>query len=145
MRTVISTPGDQIGDHRIQSRNSANESPVHTSDAKLTSRGIYIYIYISSTSSLSSSLAGSMDFSDTLTQFIPIIHRPSRSSWLHLVFALSWSKSLQVGQYWHAQEPPKERHLWVIPIYQPLRSYRIWHKVNFKRSLPGFNSEFSFS
>ena len=31
------------------------------------------------------------------------------------------------------------------PIYQPLRSGRIWHKVNFKRSLTGFNSEFSFS
>ena len=29
---------------------------------------------------------------------------------------------------------------------QPLRSGRIWHKVNFcKRSLTGFNSEFSFS
>ena len=31
------------------------------------------------------------------------------------------------------------------PIYQPLRSGRIWHKVNFKRSLTGLNSEFSFS
>ena len=32
------------------------------------------------------------------------------------------------------------------PIYQPLRSGRIWHKVNFfKRSLAGLNSEFSFS
>ena len=32
------------------------------------------------------------------------------------------------------------------PIYQPLRSGRVWHKVNFlKRSLTGFNSEFSFS
>ena len=31
-------------------------------------------------------------------------------------------------------------------IYQPLRSGRIWHKVNFfKRSLTGLNSEFSFS
>ena len=31
------------------------------------------------------------------------------------------------------------------PIYQPLRSGRIWHKVIFKRSLTGLNSEFSFS
>ena len=32
------------------------------------------------------------------------------------------------------------------PIYQPLRSERIWHKVNFlKLSLTGLNSEFSFS
>ena len=31
-------------------------------------------------------------------------------------------------------------------IYQPLRSGRIWHRVNFlKRSLTGLNSEFSFS
>ena len=31
-------------------------------------------------------------------------------------------------------------------IYQPLRSARIWHKVNFfKRSLTGLDSEFSFS
>ena len=30
-------------------------------------------------------------------------------------------------------------------IYQPLRSGRIWHKVNLKRSLTGLNSEFSFS
>ena len=31
-------------------------------------------------------------------------------------------------------------------IYQPLRSGRIWHKVNFfKRSLTGLNSEFSFT
>ena len=27
-------------------------------------------------------------------------------------------------------------------IYQPLHSDRIWHKVNFKRSLTGLNSEF---
>ena len=34
----------------------------------------------------------------------------------------------------------------IYPIYQPLLSGRIWHKVNFfKRSLTGFNSEFSFS
>ena len=33
-----------------------------------------------------------------------------------------------------------------IHIYQPLRSGRIWHKVNFfKRSLKGLKSEFSFS
>ena len=32
-----------------------------------------------------------------------------------------------------------------IHIYQPLRSGQIWHKVNFKRSLTGLNSEFSFS
>ena len=32
-----------------------------------------------------------------------------------------------------------------VPIYQPLRSGRILHKVNdFKRSLTGLNSEFSF-
>ena len=30
-------------------------------------------------------------------------------------------------------------------IYQPLRSGRIWHKVIFKQSLTGLNSEFSFS
>ena len=30
------------------------------------------------------------------------------------------------------------------PIYQPLRSGRIWHLI-FKRSLTGLNSEFSFS
>ena len=30
-------------------------------------------------------------------------------------------------------------------IYQTLRSGRIWHKVIFKRSLTGLNSEFSFS
>ena len=31
-------------------------------------------------------------------------------------------------------------------IYQPLRSGRIWHKVNFKAEfLTGLNSEFSFS
>ena len=31
-------------------------------------------------------------------------------------------------------------------IYQPLRSDRIWYKVNFfTRSLTGLNSEFSFS
>ena len=29
-------------------------------------------------------------------------------------------------------------------IYQPLHSGRIWHKVIFKRSLTGLNSEFSF-
>ena len=35
---------------------------------------------------------------------------------------------------------------WYIHIYQPLRSGRIWHKVNFfKRSFTGLNSEFSFS
>ena len=28
---------------------------------------------------------------------------------------------------------------------QPLHSSRIWHKVNFKRSLTGLNSEFSYS
>ena len=33
----------------------------------------------------------------------------------------------------------------IIHIYQPLRSGRIWHKVIFKRSLTGLNSEFSFS
>ena len=33
----------------------------------------------------------------------------------------------------------------VYHIYQPLRSGRIWHKVIFKRSLTGLNSEFSFS
>ena len=32
-----------------------------------------------------------------------------------------------------------------IYIYQSLRSGRILHKVNFKRSLTGLNSEFSFS
>ena len=32
-----------------------------------------------------------------------------------------------------------------IHIYQPLRTDRIWHKVIFKRSLTGLNSEFSFS
>ena len=32
-----------------------------------------------------------------------------------------------------------------IYIYQPHRSGRILHKVNFKRSLTGLNSEFSFS
>ena len=32
-----------------------------------------------------------------------------------------------------------------ILFTQPLRSGRIWHKVNFKRSLTGLNSEFSFS
>ena len=33
-----------------------------------------------------------------------------------------------------------------ICIYQPLRTGRIWHKVNFfKRSLTGLNSKFSFS
>ena len=31
------------------------------------------------------------------------------------------------------------------PIYQLLRSGRIWHKIIFKRSLTGLNSEFSFS
>ena len=35
---------------------------------------------------------------------------------------------------------------WTILFTQPLRSGRIWHKVNFfKRSLAGLNSEFSFS
>ena len=34
----------------------------------------------------------------------------------------------------------------MILFTQPLRSGRIWHKVNFfKRSLTGLNSEFSFS
>ena len=33
----------------------------------------------------------------------------------------------------------------IYTIYQALRSGRIWHKVNFKRSLTGLNSEFSFS
>ena len=34
----------------------------------------------------------------------------------------------------------------IIIFTQPLRSGRIWHKVNFlKRSLTGLNSEFSFS
>ena len=32
----------------------------------------------------------------------------------------------------------------IYHIYQPLRSGRIWHKVNFKRSLTGLNSEYSF-
>ena len=32
-----------------------------------------------------------------------------------------------------------------IHIYQPLRSAKIWHKVIFKRSFAGLNSEFSFS
>ena len=37
-------------------------------------------------------------------------------------------------------------NLFINPIYQPLRSGRIWHKVNFlKRSLTVSNSEFSFS
>ena len=37
-------------------------------------------------------------------------------------------------------------HFSLILIYHPLRSDRIWHKVNFfKRSLTGLNSEFSFS
>ena len=37
--------------------------------------------------------------------------------------------------------------LWAkyILFTQPLRSDRIWHKVNFKRSLTSLNSEFSFS
>ena len=35
---------------------------------------------------------------------------------------------------------------WLIIFTQPLRSGRIWHKVNFfKRSLTGMNSEFSFT
>ena len=33
----------------------------------------------------------------------------------------------------------------IYHIYQPLRLGKIWHKVNFKRSLTGLNSEFSFS
>ena len=38
------------------------------------------------------------------------------------------------------------QRLYIYHIYQPLRSGRIWHKVNgFKRSLTGLNSEFSFS
>ena len=36
-------------------------------------------------------------------------------------------------------------YVYIYHIYQPLRSGRIWHKVNFKRILTGFNSEFSFS
>ena len=37
-------------------------------------------------------------------------------------------------------------NFFLYPIYQPLRSGKIWHKVNFfKRSLTGLNSEFSFS
>ena len=35
--------------------------------------------------------------------------------------------------------------MWSNHIYQPLRSGKIWHKVNFKQSLTGLNSEFSFS
>ena len=35
--------------------------------------------------------------------------------------------------------------LQIYHIYQPLRSGSIWHKVSFKRSLTGLNSEFSFS
>ena len=33
----------------------------------------------------------------------------------------------------------------LVLFTQPLRSSMIWHKVNFKRSLTGLNSEFSFS
>ena len=36
-------------------------------------------------------------------------------------------------------------HTQYIHIYQPLRSDRIWHKVNFKRSLTSLKSEFSSS
>ena len=41
---------------------------------------------------------------------------------------------------------PKTFKMVLDTIYQPLRSGRIWHKVNFfKRILTGLNSEFSFS
>ena len=37
------------------------------------------------------------------------------------------------------------KEYWIIYIYQPLHTGRIWHKVNFKRILTDLNSEFSFS
>ena len=51
---------------------------------------------------------------------------------------------IRLGFFWHPSWPDfTQGHF--NPIYQPLRSSRIWHKVNFKRSLTGLNSEFSFS
>ena len=47
------------------------------------------------------------------------------------------------GVYWWENLPSKENY--DIHIYPSPRSGRKWHKVNFKRSLTGLNSEFSFS
>ena len=49
----------------------------------------------------------------------------------------------------YKSECPKQYNIAIIEtpihIYQLLRSGRIWHKVIFKQSLIGLNSEFSFS
>ena len=42
-------------------------------------------------------------------------------------------------------EPLYQIQFSIIIFTQPLRSGRIWHKVIFKRSLTGLDSEFSFS
>ena len=34
--------------------------------------------------------------------------------------------------------------LTTVCIYQPAGTGKMWHKVNYKRGLTGFNSEFSF-
>ena len=60
-----------------------------------------------------------------------------------------WKKELLESQNFVFKQKKNVYYLkpFIIFIFtQPLRSGRIWHKVNFfKRSLTGLNSEFSFS
>ena len=56
-----------------------------------------------------------------------------------------WKGSLRVTLDYSHQLYLLTLGSWYNHIYQPLRSGRMWHKVNFKRSLTGLNSEFSFS
>ena len=58
----------------------------------------------------------------------------------HLEARWSWLKN---NEPWDADALNKI--IFNDSIYQPLCSGRIWHKVIFKRSLTGLNSEFSFS
>ena len=55
----------------------------------------------------------------------------------------AFSKLVDKFTYLRSSVPSTEND--INHIYQPLRLGRIWHKVNFKRSLTCLNSEFSFS
>ena len=75
---------------------------------------------------------------------IQSIHAPSSCCSLHTYDQQRQAFSLFIWVTTLEQQGPKL--MWEIYIFtQPLRSGRIWHKVNFMRSLTGLNSDFSFS
>ena len=59
--------------------------------------------------------------------------------------SVGWDWRIRRLYIWRKLKSPRQKFSY-ISIYQPFRSGRIWHKVNFlKRGLTGLNSEFFFS